>query len=126
MNRPLSVAGVVVAVAIVLAGCAAEAKTDAEWCGTITGVFDKFETFAQTPGRDDAEMVERRDAVLSAWDRASREAPEWTRQAVTPALEALRQFADGDESIDAQTSLYGTAVGGVEEIRAQCVADGNL
>lgn len=126
MNRGLSVAGGVLAVAIVLAGCAAEAKTDAEWCATITGVFDKFETFAQTPGRDDTEMVERRGAVISEWERASREAPEWTRQAVAPALEALRQFADGDASAAAQTSLYGTAVGGVEEIRAQCVADGNL
>ncbi len=126
MTRGVPVVVGLLVAAIVLGGCAAEAKTDAEWCGTITGVFDKFETIAQTPGRDDAEMVERRDAVLSAWDRASREAPEWTRQAVTPALEALRQFADGDKSIDAQTSLYGTAVGGVEEIRAQCVADGNL
>lgn len=126
MIRGLCVAGGALTAAIVLAGCASEAKTDAEWCGTITGVFDKFETLAQTPGRDDAEMVERRDVVLSEWDRAAREAPEWTRQTIEPAVEALREFADGDTSMATQSSLYGTAVDAVEEIRAQCAADGNL
>lgn len=126
MTRAIGVAAGVLAVGIVLAGCGAAAKTDAEWCGTITGVWDKFETTAQTPGRADADIIERRDAVLTEWGRAAEQAPEWTRDTVTPALDALQQFADSDTSMAEQTHLYRVAADGVEAIRAQCSTDGNL
>lgn len=107
---------------LAMAGCAAlePPRTSDEACGSITGTWDKFTHFASSPDRDDAEVVERRQNVLSSWESMSTDAPEWTQRALAPAFTAFTEFAGGD------TGAYSVASDQVELIREQCVEDGNL
>lgn len=74
--------------------------------------------FAQTPGRDDGEMAERRSDVLSTWRVA--DVPEWTARALAPALTALEDVVAGE---DVDRNLV-TVIRQVADIRDQCNSDG--
>lgn len=118
-----------VAVVLALTGCASAsdtAKTTPEACKTITSTWDDFEAYAQTRGRDDSTMTQKRDAMLTSWTAAVASAPQWTREAFMPAVDAMSEFVKESGTAAKQTTLYTQAGDGVAAVRAQCQADGNL
>lgn len=111
---------------VVLAGCAPEAQTTADACKSVTSSWDQFETFAQSPGRDDGEMVAKRSAMLDTWDTALKDAPQWTATAVGLARDTMAKFAAGGITTSDAAGLYSMASSQIELFREQCKADGNL
>lgn len=127
MRRIVALAAVVAVLA--LTGCASAtdaAKTSAEACKTITSTWDDFEAYAQASGRDDSTMTQKRDSMVASWKTAVSGAPQWTRDAFTPAVDAMSEFTKEAGTMAKQTALYTQAGDGVAVVRAQCQADGNL
>jgi len=130
MRRLIAPAALVLAV--ILAGCSATsapapvaAETNEAACAAVSA-WDDFTEFAQTSGRDDAEMVARRADMIDQWSDAAAEAPEWAAARLTEAASKMQEFADGASTSDKATGLYSAAEIRIEAIREQCTADGNL
>ena len=126
--RRIAVLVAVVAV-LALAGCTTAtdtAKTSADACKTIASTWDDFEAYAQTSGRDDITMTQKRAAMLSSWAATIASAPQWTRDVVTPAIDAMGEFVKGGGTMAELTALYAKTADGVSALRAQCQADGHL
>lgn len=112
---------------VALTGCATAApvRTTADGCDAVT-VWDEFQSFAGKPGRDDAEMVAKRTAMLESWQSAVTSTSDWVASALRPAVDDMAAFVAGGNTQAEAVKLYGQVTAQLELLRAQCVEDGNL
>lgn len=136
-RKALATAAVGAALVAGLTSCASDefvgredgskASTSITACMDAVYAWQDFTAFASTPGRDDAQMVRMRSAMIVTWREVAEDAPTWMQGELGVAIDAMTEFSSSPSlTTDGRTSLYRDTANQLDRIRLQCVHDGNL